>query len=95
MVIREGGRSVVIGFDGRLLSPVLEKALVKGTVESGADVIRISCGPTPMLYFGSVVLKADGAIMVTGSHFTEIRSVSSVVWQQPEICSCGGRGVSP
>lgn len=68
MVIRQGGRSVVIGFDGRLSSPVLEDALVKGAVESGADVIRIGCGPTPMLYFASVALKADGAIMVTGSH---------------------------
>lgn len=68
MVIRQGGRSVVVGFDGRLSSPALEDALVKGAVESGADVIRIGCGPTPMLYFASVALKADGAIMVTGSH---------------------------
>ncbi|NHO31082.1 phosphoglucomutase/phosphomannomutase PgmG [Acetobacter fallax] len=68
IVIGNGGKTVVIGYDGRLSSPALEEALVNGAVASGADVIRIGRGPTPMLYFASVTLKADGAIMVTGSH---------------------------
>lgn len=68
MVIRNGGKKIVIGYDGRLSSPELEAALVKGAVASGADVTRVGCGPTPMLYYGSVTFKADGAIMVTGSH---------------------------
>ncbi|MBV1836398.1 phosphoglucomutase/phosphomannomutase PgmG [Acetobacter estunensis] len=68
MVIRSGGKTVVIGYDGRVSSPSLEEALVNGAVSSGADVTRIGRGPTPMLYFASVTLKADGAIMVTGSH---------------------------
>ena len=37
-------------------------------MESGVNVIDIGCGPTPMLYFASVSLKVDAAIMVTGSH---------------------------
>lgn len=68
MVIRTGGKRIVVGYDGRLSSPALEEALVRGAVESGAEVARIGCGPTPMLYFASVADGADGAIMVTGSH---------------------------
>lgn len=68
MVLRSGGRKIVVGYDGRLSSPELEEALVRGAVESGADVMRIGCGPTPMLYFASVAETADGAVMVTGSH---------------------------
>lgn len=68
MVARAGGQRLVIGHDGRLSSPSLEHALVEGAVASGMAVQRIGCGPTPMLYFASVALGADGAIMVTGSH---------------------------
>lgn len=68
VVAGDGGRTVVIGYDGRLSSPALERALVEGAMASGMDVVRIGCGPTPMLYFASADLNADGAIMVTGSH---------------------------
>ena len=68
IVARAGGRRIVIGYDGRLSSPSLEHALVAGAMASGMDVLRIGCGPTPMLYFASAELEADGAIMVTGSH---------------------------
>ncbi|MCE2563847.1 phosphoglucomutase/phosphomannomutase PgmG [Komagataeibacter sp. FNDCF1] len=68
MVARAGGWRIVIGHDGRLSSPALERALVEGAVASGMVVQRIGCGPTPMLYFASIALGADGAVMVTGSH---------------------------
>jgi phosphomannomutase len=68
MVRRNGGRTLVIGYDGRLSSPMLEEALVQGAVECGLEVIRVGRGPTPMLYYASTTLQADGAIMVTGSH---------------------------
>ncbi|GCE82743.1 phosphoglucomutase/phosphomannomutase PgmG [Komagataeibacter diospyri] len=68
VVAGDGGSTVVIGYDGRLSSPALERALVEGAMASGMDVVRIGCGPTPMLYFASAELNADGAIMVTGSH---------------------------
>ncbi len=63
-----GGNVVVIGRDGRLSSPALAQALAAGLVQGGARVIDVGLGPTPMLYFASHHLKADGAIMVTGSH---------------------------
>jgi len=59
---------VCVGRDGRLTSPELEAALVKGLSESGVDVVRTGLGPTPMLYFAVKDLEADGGIAVTGSH---------------------------
>jgi len=64
------GRSatILVGHDGRLTSPTLETALVEGLIMGGARVRRIGCCPTPQLYHASCCQKADGAIMVTGSH---------------------------
>ena len=55
IVRRAGGTTVAVGYDGRLSSPVLEQALIKGLTESGADVVRIGLGPTPMLYYAEAV----------------------------------------
>ena len=63
-----GGKKVVIGRDGRLSSPDLAQALAQGLVDGGMDVTDIGTGPTPKLYYADVVLEADGAIQVTGSH---------------------------
>ncbi|MGH6661199.1 MAG: phosphoglucomutase/phosphomannomutase PgmG [Rhodospirillales bacterium] len=68
-VVREaGGRTAVVGYDGRLSSPELEAALVEGLAATGVDVSRIGRGPTPMLYFAAHTLDADAGLMVTGSH---------------------------
>ncbi len=63
-----GGRTVAVGYDGRLSSPELEAALVEGLAETGIDVWRVGLGPTPMVYFATHHLDADGGIAVTGSH---------------------------
>lgn len=68
LVRRGGGRSVAVGRDGRLSSPLLEDALVAGLVAGGVDVVRIGLGPSPMLYFAEATLGVDGGIHVTGSH---------------------------
>jgi phosphomannomutase len=68
VIARQGGRTAAVGYDGRLSSPQLEAALVKGLGASGIEATRIGLGPTPMLYYASTKLKADGAVMVTGSH---------------------------
>ena len=65
---RRGGRTVAVGYDGRLSSPELESALAEGLKASGLEVMRIGLGPTPMLYFAVFHLPADGGVMVTGSH---------------------------
>ncbi len=68
VVARDGGRNVVVGYDGRLSSPDLEPRLVAGLMESGMEVTRVGCGPTPMLYYAATSREAGGAVMVTGSH---------------------------
>ena len=68
VVARAGGRRVAVGYDGRLSSPELAGALVEGLKASGMHVLRVGCGPTPLLYFAAMSLETDGAVMVTGSH---------------------------
>ncbi len=68
LIVREGGSSAAVGYDGRLSSPDLEAALVAGLADCGLEVFRVGRGPTPMLYFAVHSLKAGGGIMVTGSH---------------------------
>jgi phosphomannomutase len=67
-VVKLGGMTICVGYDGRLSSPSLEEALVTGFKSTGLHVLRVGCGPTPMLYFAARVLNADAAVMVTGSH---------------------------
>ena len=68
IVRRKGGSRVAVGYDGRLSSPPLETALVRGLIDSGVDAVRIGMGPTPMLYHAETVLDVNGGIQVTGSH---------------------------
>jgi phosphomannomutase len=66
---RAGGKKVVVGYDGRVSSPILEDALVEGLTGSGVDVVRVGMGPTPMLYYAEASAEdVDGGIQITGSH---------------------------
>jgi len=69
-LLREaGGKTVAVGYDGRVSSPMLEHALIEGLTASGCDVVRIGMGPTPMLYFAEASNdQVDGGIQITGSH---------------------------
>jgi phosphomannomutase len=68
VIVRGGGTTVAVGYDGRTSSPQLETALVDGLVATGLIVYRVGLGPTPMLYFAVQHLGADGGMMITGSH---------------------------
>src|SRR5438132_13356820 len=63
-----GGRKINVGRDCRLSSSRLRDALVKGLLAAGCHVTDIGVVPTPVLYYSKQHLKADGAIMITGSH---------------------------
>ncbi|MDB5689073.1 MAG: phosphomannomutase [Sphingomonas bacterium] len=65
---RSGGTRAAVGYDGRLSSPMLEQALIRGLTASGVDVVRVGLGPTPMLYYAEATLEVDGGIQITGSH---------------------------
>jgi phosphomannomutase len=67
-LVQSGGRSVAVGYDGRLTSPDLAAALVDGLQSCGLAVRQVGMGPTPMLSFAIKHLPTDGGVMVTGSH---------------------------
>ncbi|MEW9854794.1 phosphoglucomutase/phosphomannomutase PgmG [Novosphingobium sp. M1R2S20] len=69
LLAREGGKKVAVGYDGRVSSPVLEKALIEGLNASGIDVVSVGMGPTPMLYYAEASMNdVQGGIQITGSH---------------------------
>ena len=67
--MREQGKSkIAVGRDVRLSSPRIRTALIEGLRDQGASVFDVGMVPTPALYFAVLHLKADGGVMVTGSH---------------------------
>lgn len=67
-IVRAGGQSVALGYDGRLSSPTLANAAAKGLMACGLTVFDVGRGPTPMLYYATYALEADAGLMITGSH---------------------------
>jgi len=68
LIRRAGGRSVAVGYDGRLSSPMLAEALIEGINAAGIDALNVGLGPTPMLYYAASTEEVDGGIQITGSH---------------------------
>ena len=60
--------TICVGYDGRLSSPDLCKALIKGLLSTGIKVVEIGLVTTPMLYFSTHLLETNTGIMITGSH---------------------------
>lgn len=54
--------------DGRESSPNLSEAFIEGMLRAGAHVLDAGIGPTPLCYFATKHLDADGSVMITGSH---------------------------
>jgi phosphomannomutase / phosphoglucomutase len=65
---RKGGKSINLGRDCRLSSTRLRNALIHGLAATGCHVTDIGVVPTPLLYYSVFHGKADGAVMITGSH---------------------------
>lgn len=69
-----GRRAVAVGYDARVSSPSLARALAGGLTGAGVDVVEIGLCTTPLLYFtlhrppGGPRHPIDGGIMITGSH---------------------------
>lgn len=63
-----GVKTVSVGRDGRLSSPGLHQALVRGLLKGGLNVVDIGICPSPLVYFSLFTLPVDGGIMITGSH---------------------------
>ncbi|MBI3696932.1 MAG: phosphomannomutase, partial [Acidobacteria bacterium] len=59
-VRRERGSRVNVARDCRLSSSRLRDAIVAGLVAAGCEVTDLGVVPTPLLYYSSFHLKADG-----------------------------------
>lgn len=60
---------ITLGYDARLSSPEIAKAITRGLTESGADVIHIGLVTSPISYFTTFEIPGvTGAVMITGSH---------------------------
>lgn len=59
---------IAVGSDARISSPRLKKALVRGILEQGGDIVDVGLTSTPMFYFAVNKTKTDGGVMVTASH---------------------------
>ena len=63
-----GELDVIVGHDNRTSSPIIHDALIRGLVESGANVIDLGLVTTPMYYYAKKKNKIKNGIMITASH---------------------------
>ncbi|MCR9092567.1 MAG: phosphomannomutase/phosphoglucomutase, partial [Proteobacteria bacterium] len=61
----QGINRLLVGYDGRLSSPRLSRALIDGLLESGCDVVNLGLVPTPLLYFAAHTGDTDSGVMLT------------------------------
>ena len=60
--------TLLVGYDGRLSSPLLSIALIEGIRSSGCNVVSIGLVPTPLLYFATYTTNINSGVMLTASH---------------------------
>jgi phosphomannomutase / phosphoglucomutase len=60
--------TLLIGYDGRLSSLLLSKALISGITSTGCNVINLGLIPTPLLYFATHTTDCSSGVMLTASH---------------------------
>ena len=63
-----GKNKMIVGYDNRLSSPIIEENLVKGLTEGGVNVVRLGLVTTPMYYYAWDKLNIRAGIMITASH---------------------------
>ena len=67
---RTGRQQIIVGRDVRTSSASFARAVIKGLVASGCEVIDIGQVPTPLTSFAVNHFWVDGAVQVTASHNT-------------------------
>lgn len=63
-----GTKEVIVGNDNRESGPILSNGLIKGLLESGANVINLGLVTTPMYYYAKKKQNIKTGIMITASH---------------------------
>lgn len=61
-------KKIVVSRDPRLSSPPLFKAIKKAILEEGKELVNIGIAPDSLFFFSIFKEKADGGIMISGSH---------------------------
>jgi len=59
---------VIVGHDNRTTSPMLNKSLIQGIIDTGVDVVSLGLVTTPMYYFAKIYYNIPAGIMITASH---------------------------
>jgi phosphomannomutase/phosphoglucomutase len=62
------GKTIALGRDARLSGEIIEKALIKGIISTGCNVLKLGIVPTQVTYFSVPFLNLDGGVMITASH---------------------------
>lgn len=60
--------TLYFGADGRLSSPSLARALQRGLLDAGCDIIDLGIVPTPLVYFATHTGDCTSGVMLTASH---------------------------
>lgn len=60
--------TLVVGYDGRISSPMLAQALREGIHAGGINTLDIGMVPTPLVYFAAYMQHTGSGIAITGSH---------------------------
>ena len=68
LALERGASRCAVGRDGRLSSPKLARALMRGLRTAGIDVIDIGLATTPLLYFAAHHMAEGTGVQITGSH---------------------------
>ena len=83
---------MIVGYDNRLSSEIIEKNLVKGLTDGGVDVVRLGLVTTPMYYYAWDVLDIKCGIMITASH--NPKEYNGFKMSYNGIHNCFGKDVS-
>ena len=63
-----GLNKTVLAYDNRISSPIIEKNLLKGLLDSGITIYRLGLASTPMCYFAANYYNVNCSMMITASH---------------------------
>lgn len=68
LILKRGGKQIVIGHEIRPHSDELQAAFTQGVISTGCKVIDLGPTLTPIIYFTTAHAHKDGGVMITGSH---------------------------
>src|SRR4030042_4198537 len=60
VMIRKKRKKISVGGDVRLTTERIKKALIKGVLSTGLDIIDFGIVPKPVLYFSMAVFTTEG-----------------------------------